>query len=193
MMRIAILFIAALFLLPHTAQAAEAFANAKVNLRAGPDGGYPVVDVLKHGQRVELLGCIAGYQWCEVETRSGENGWVYAHYLDTNISGSSGQSLTIIQTGGGGLKIITFNPRNYWNRYYRTKYFYPERDRWLPGETIYYYNNDDHHHHGHGHGKPRPRPQPQPEPEAAPPKYQPIPMPSRSKYNPLCPIGQNDC
>lgn len=189
-MKLALAFtLLGLFLLPNTAQAAEAFANAKVNLRAGPDGGYPVVDILKRGERVELLGCIAGYQWCELETQSRERGWVYAHYLDTRRNLDGGQTLTIVQTGGHGLKIITFNPRNYWNRYYRTKYFYPERDRWLPRESGgYYYNDDD------THIKPRPRPRPRPEPEeAAPPKYQPIPMPSRSKYNPLCPIGETEC
>lgn len=193
-MHIAILLIAALFILPQTAHAADAYTNTTVNLRAGPDGGYPVVDTIQRGEQVELLGCVVGYQWCEVETRSDERGWVYAHYLDTRHTGSSGQSLTIIQTNGSGIKVITFNPRNYWSRYYRTKYFYPERDRWLPPETIYYYNYNDDHYHGHGK-PPRPRPQPVPPPveEAAPPKFGPIPMPSRKEYNPLCPIGQTTC
>lgn len=183
-------FIFALFLLcalapASTAQAAQAFANEKVGLRAGPDGGYPVVDTLKRGERVELLGCIAGYQWCEVETRSGEHGWVYAHYLDTHDT--SGRNLTIIQTGGNGLKIITFSPRNYWSRYYRTKDFYPYRDRWLPRNYARHRDDD------RPVAPPRPRPQLEPSVEAPPPKIPPIPIPSRNGYNPLCPIGQTTC
>ncbi len=171
------------------AQAAEAYAVANVNLRAGPDGGYPVVDTLGRGERVELLGCINGLQWCEVETRHEERGWIYAHYLNTSYNG---RAYTIIQSNGlGGLRIITFTPRNYWDKYYRTKYFYRDRDRWLPPDHHHHDHDDDDDHHGHA---PKPRPQPEPEPEK-PLKYHPMEAPDRGKgkYNPLCPMGEVNC
>ncbi len=184
MTRLFSFFLFLMLVAPH-AHAAEAYAVAKVNLRAGPDGGYPVVDILKSGERVELLGCLDGHQWCEVETNNGEHGWVYAHYLGTSYQGNS---LTIIQRNGDGLKIITFNPRNYWSQYYRTKYFYKDRDRWLPP---HHHHDDDDDDHGH-HPPVEPRP-PKPVKEPEPPKYKPMEMPSRKSYNPLCPMGQTDC
>lgn len=184
----AILIIAA-FLAPGAAQAAEAWSTAKVNLRAGPDGGYPVVETLKRNERVELLGCLAGYQWCEVETRQGERGWVYAHYLNTN---HNGRAYTIIQSNGaGGLRIITFKPRNYWDTYYRNKYFYKNRDRWLPREHHHHDRDDDDNGHGYHGGRPE-RPAKPPEVKEEP-KYGPSPMSSRKKYNPLCDIGETEC
>lgn len=176
------------------AQAEEAYAVAKVNLRAGPDGGYPVVDILKANERVELIGCVVGRQWCEVETRSGEHGWVYAHYLATRYQGNT---VTIIQSGDSTLRIVTFEPNTYWNTYYRTKYFYPNRYNWIPRHGGHHHDHDDDDdHHGHGndddddHGHHTPRPQ---KPAEPPLKYQKMKTPGDGKYNPLCPMGRNDC
>lgn len=170
------------------AHAADAYAVTNVNLRAGPDGGYPVVDTLNEGERVELLGCLNGLQWCEVETRHEERGWIYAHYLNTS---SNGRAYTIIQSNGlGGLRILTFRPNDYWNTHYRTKSFYRKRDRWLPPDHYHHdHDDDDDDHHGH---TPRPRPEPEP---VKPPKYQAMPVPDKGKgkYNPLCSMGETNC
>lgn len=60
------------------ASAATAFASSTVNVRAGAGTGYPVVDVLRPGERVEVDYCRG--TWCAIEQR-GPNGWVNANYL----------------------------------------------------------------------------------------------------------------
>ena len=47
---------------------------------AGAGPGYPVVDVLHPGERVEVDYCKGA--WCAVEKR-GPDGWVNANYLDS--------------------------------------------------------------------------------------------------------------
>lgn len=60
------------------AQAAPAYASTSVNVRAGAGTGYPVVDVLRPGERVDVQYCRTA--WCFV-TKSGPHGWVNANYL----------------------------------------------------------------------------------------------------------------
>lgn len=62
------------------ASAATAYASTTVNVRAGAGPGYPVVDVLHPGERVEVDYCKGA--WCAVE-KSGPDGWVNANYLDS--------------------------------------------------------------------------------------------------------------
>jgi uncharacterized protein YraI len=61
-----------------TALAATAYASATVNVRAGAGTGYPVVDVLRPGQRVDVDYCRGS--WCMV-SKGGPDGWVSANYL----------------------------------------------------------------------------------------------------------------
>lgn len=61
-----------------TALAATAYASATVNVRAGAGTGYPVVDVLRAGQRVDVDYCRG--TWCMV-SKPGPDGWVSASYL----------------------------------------------------------------------------------------------------------------
>ena len=73
---------AALLILAGTAaaSAATAYANTTVNVRAGAGTGYPVVDVLHSGERVEVNYCKGA--WCAIEKR-GPDGWVNANYLSS--------------------------------------------------------------------------------------------------------------
>ena len=61
------------------ASAAPAFATNNVNVRSGPSTGYPVIDALRRGDRVDVQYCRGS--WCFVEKR-GPDGWVSANYLD---------------------------------------------------------------------------------------------------------------
>jgi len=61
------------------AQAAPAYASSTVNVRAGAGTGYPVVDTLRRGERVDIDYCRGS--WCYV-TKSGPDGWVSASYLN---------------------------------------------------------------------------------------------------------------
>lgn len=77
----AALVTAALFGGVATAQAANAWASTTVNVRAGTGTGYPVVDVLRRGERVEVEYCKGA--WCFV-SKPGPNGWVNANFLTQN-------------------------------------------------------------------------------------------------------------
>jgi uncharacterized protein YraI len=61
------------------ASAASAYASSTVNVRAGAGTGYPVVGVLRRGERVDIDYCRGA--WCLIETRRGD-GWVNANYLN---------------------------------------------------------------------------------------------------------------
>lgn len=61
-----------------TAEAASAWASSTVNVRAGNGTRYPVVDVLRRGDRVDVEYCRGA--WCFV-SKPGPNGWVNANYL----------------------------------------------------------------------------------------------------------------
>ena len=60
------------------ATAAPAYASTTVNVRSGAGTGYPVIDVLRSGQRVEVDYCRGA--WCMVH-KPGPDGWVNANYL----------------------------------------------------------------------------------------------------------------
>jgi len=62
------------------ATAATAYASTAVNVRAGAGTGYPVVDVLRAGQRVDVRYCRGA--WCAIAQR-GPDGWVNANYLNS--------------------------------------------------------------------------------------------------------------
>ncbi len=66
------------------ATAAPAYASATVNVRAGAGTGFPVVDVLRPGDAVEIDHCRGS--WCFVDTGSGD-GWVSARYLTADRVG----------------------------------------------------------------------------------------------------------
>lgn len=184
------LFTAVVFLIAApAAQAAEAYATTALHLRAGPHSNLPVVVTLQRHERVELLGCVDGYQWCEVRTSNDEYGWASSYYLRT-VSGNN--SYAIINTDGyGSTRIIIYKPRDYWDTHYRNKSFYRDRDRWFRdnnGHDDHDQWNDD--YHGNQNYRPRPKPQPVQE---APPTNQKMQPFGKGGYNPLCRIGQKDC
>lgn len=63
-----------------SAYAATAYATGSVNVRSGPGTGYRVVDQLRRGERVDVVGCRGS--WCRV-VKSGPDGWVSANYLSS--------------------------------------------------------------------------------------------------------------
>ncbi|MCF1467891.1 SH3 domain-containing protein [Agrobacterium vitis] len=114
--------------LPAAAEAAQAFATANVNLRAGPSTQYPPVLVVPAGNSVRIFGCLSSANWCDVGY-AGYRGWISGSYLQTQYSNRRVyvdpdyyQPL--------GIPTVTFQVDNYWDRYYRGRDFYRERDRW---------------------------------------------------------------
>lgn len=164
------------------AHATDAYTSARVYLRAGPDGGYPVVELLERGEKLNLIGCLSSREWCEVRTRDKERGWVYASYLE---GVSKGGRVTFITNYGNNVDIVVYEPVYYWDSYYRHKDFYKDRDRWLPKHRKHNYSR----HHDHNHGGPKDRDE-KPVPDNTHPALKPI---TSDKYNPLCPMTNPNC
>jgi uncharacterized protein YraI len=119
---------AAVLLAPAVAQAAEGVSTANVNMRAGPSTQYPAVTVIPAGESVEIHGCLADVPWCDVEFYGGR-GWVAGRYVQALYQERR------VYVGPEyyrplGIPTVVFSVGNYWDRYYRNRDFYRERDRW---------------------------------------------------------------
>ncbi|MBB3916991.1 SH3 domain-containing protein [Rhizobium fabae] len=133
---------AGLFMLaPALAQAAEGYSTANVNMRAGPSTRYPAVAIIPAGSSVEIRGCLSDLNWCDVEFYGGR-GWVSGQYVQALYQQRR------IYVGPQyyrplGIPVIRFSVDNYWDRYYRNRDFYRERDRWSRGPDYYYRDRDN--------------------------------------------------
>lgn len=102
-----------------------AYVGARVNLYAGPQAGYPVVEVLPPGATVGVYGCLDDYSWCDVSF-GGYRGWVYSNYLDEYYGN---RWVPIAQYGPAiGIGIVTFGLFNYWSAHYAHRPWYHDRD-----------------------------------------------------------------
>jgi len=107
--------------------AQNAYTTRIANLRAGPDGSYPLVGVIDAGAPVDVQGCLSDWSWCDVifdDTR----GWVYAPSLAYVYEGARVPFYSYAPTFG--LPIITFSLGTYWDRYYRGRPWYEQRREW---------------------------------------------------------------
>ena len=118
---------------PVLAEAAEGYATANVNMRSGPSTAYPAVTVIPYGAPVDIHGCLADVPWCDVSF-SGGRGWVAGRYLQTDYR----QNRVYLEPRYYrplGIPTVTFSVGTYWDRYYRNRDFYRERDRWDRGPS----------------------------------------------------------
>ena len=112
---------------PVLAHAADGYVTGNVNLRAGPDPGYPLIDLIPAGTEVDVLGCTDGWEWCDV-IAYGNRGWVAGNYVEYFY-----QDRPVLLPAYGaqiGIPIITFVISTYWDSHYRGRPFYRERERW---------------------------------------------------------------
>jgi uncharacterized protein YraI len=119
---------AAMLLVPSLAAAADGYATANVNMRSGPSTRYPAVTVIPVDSELEIHGCLADVPWCDVSFYQGR-GWVAAQYIATDYR----QNRVYLQPQYYrplGIPTITFDLGNYWERNYRNRDFYRDRDRW---------------------------------------------------------------
>nr|WP_204339518.1 SH3 domain-containing protein [Rhizobium leguminosarum] len=128
-------------LAPAVAQAAEGYSTANVNMRAGPSTRYPAVAVIPAGSSVEIRGCLSDVNWCDVEFYGGR-GWVSGQYVQASYQQRR------VYVGPQyyrplGIPMIRFSVDNYWDRYYRNRDFYRDRDRWSRGPDYYYRDRDN--------------------------------------------------
>ncbi|MGH8289159.1 MAG: SH3 domain-containing protein [Steroidobacteraceae bacterium] len=109
------------------ASAQSAFTARPMNVRAGPNGDYPLVAQLDAGAPLDVHGCLNDWSWCDVSFDD-NRGWIYAGGVSFVYQGervplySYGPSL--------GLPIITFSLSSYWGNYYRGRSWYGQRDEW---------------------------------------------------------------
>ena len=114
---------------PALAQAADGYVTANVNLRAGPDPSYPLVDQLPAGTEVDVQGCTDGWEWCDViNANDGSRGWIAGNFIQYEYQD---QPVLLPEYGAQiGIPIVSFVIGNYWDNYYRGRPFYRDRDDW---------------------------------------------------------------
>ncbi|MBY3463582.1 SH3 domain-containing protein [Rhizobium laguerreae] len=130
-----------LMLAPAIAEAAEGYSTANVNMRAGPSTRYPAVAVIPAGSSIEIRGCLSDVNWCDVEFYGGR-GWVSGQYVQALYQQRR------VYVGPQyyrplGIPLIRFSVDNYWDRYYRNRDFYRDRDRWSRDPDYYYRDRDN--------------------------------------------------
>lgn len=111
------------------ALAQNAYTTANVNMRAGPGTDYPVVVTLPNGAVVDVHGCLSGWSWCDTSWR-GNRGWVSGRYLQMIYQNRRVYLPELAPRIG--IPVITFQFGNYWDRWYRDRSWYRDRDRWGP-------------------------------------------------------------
>lgn len=127
-----------------SAAAQQAYTTGYVNLRAGPDRGYPQVAYIGPNRPVYVNGCIDDYRWCDI-TAGSDRGWAYSKYIEYPYQNRR------VQIYGNGqtlaLPIVSFILGSYWNENYRNRPFYNNQnnwDTWRPGNRpppTYGYDN----------------------------------------------------
>ncbi len=114
-------------MLTSVALAQEAVTVKDVNVRAGPDRGYPLVAWVPGGSTVYVNGCQSDYRWCDV-TAGANRGWVYSKNLQYTYQG---QPMTIYGNGPTlALPIISFILGSYWNDNYQNRPWYRNQNQW---------------------------------------------------------------
>ena len=113
--------------IPLAAAAEEAFTVRTVDVFAGPSSEYPPISQLPPSYRVDIVGCLADWSWCDV-VFAGDRGWIYAADLVVPYQGSR---VAIIEYGPRiHIHIVSFSLIAYWDAHYRTRTFYRERTQW---------------------------------------------------------------
>ncbi|MDF1484909.1 SH3 domain-containing protein [Ramlibacter sp. H39-3-26] len=114
---------------PALAAAEQAYTNVYANLRAGPGPNYPIVAQLGLNTPLEVVGCTAGYQWCDVLLQGGAlRGWIYAPSLSYPYQG---RTVLLPQYGAViGVPLISFAIGSYWGSHYRSQPWYGEPRYW---------------------------------------------------------------
>lgn len=105
---IATTILASALVFPAAAHAATATATTNLNVRQGPGPQYQVTGVLNANQSTEVLGCVEGGSWCQVDGNGGQ-GWVYSAYLTYDVNG---ERVVVPQANTVETPIVTYNNDN---------------------------------------------------------------------------------
>jgi uncharacterized protein YraI len=106
----------------------SAVITTDLNMRAGPSSRFPVITTLPADVRVDIYGCVDGYEWCDVSWR-GNRGWIFADYLSYRYEG---RFVPVVDYGPRiGIDIVGFSVDSYWGSHYRDRPWYDNRSRWI--------------------------------------------------------------
>jgi uncharacterized protein YraI len=119
--------IAAVLLTPTAALAAPGMVTASVGLRAGPGPGFPMVDRIPAGARVDVHGCLKGNAWCDVSF-SDDRGWVSAQYLEYLYRNHYVYLPDYVDEVD--VAVVPFVLSSYWSDYYSGRPWYHRRAYW---------------------------------------------------------------
>lgn len=117
-------------LIPGVALAVPAMVTTDLNVRAGPGAQHQRIATIPSGHRVEVDGCLRGYNWCRV-VWPGPSGWVSGSYL-AYLDSSYGRAPLPDVGLAIGVPIIAFDygRDRYWrHRHWRDRDWDDWRDR----------------------------------------------------------------
>src|SRR5260221_1367596 len=122
------LFIAAaVLLMPTAALAAPGIVTTTVSLRAGPGEGFPTVDRIPGGARVNIHGCLRGTAWCDVSWLD-DRGWVSSQYLEYLYRNRYVYLPDYVDEID--VSVVPFVLTSYWSSYYAGRPWYHRRAYW---------------------------------------------------------------
>ncbi|KVQ64821.1 SH3 domain-containing protein [Burkholderia territorii] len=105
----------------------SAYTNSAAEIFAGPAPDYPVVAQIPPGTALDVFGCLSDYSWCDVAL-PGVRGWIDAEQLDYPYQGNY---VPLLEYGAIiGVPVTGFAIGAYWDRYYRHRPWFHDRDRW---------------------------------------------------------------
>jgi uncharacterized protein YraI len=120
-------FAAAMLLMPTAALAAPGIVTTTVSLKAGPGEGFPTVDRIPGGARVNIHGCFRGKAWCDVSW-SDDRGWVSSRYLEYLYRNRYVYLPDYVDEID--VPIVPFVLTSYWSSYYAGRPWYHRRAHW---------------------------------------------------------------
>jgi uncharacterized protein YraI len=118
---------AVLLMTPAAALAAPGMVTASVSLKAGPGAGFPAVDRIPAGARINVHGCIRGGRWCDVSW-DGERGWVSARFLEYYYRNHYVYLPDYYEVAD--VPVVPFVLGSYWSSYYSGRPWYHRQAYW---------------------------------------------------------------
>src|SRR5438552_16326192 len=118
---------AAVLLMPTAALAAPGIVTTNVSLRAGPGEGFPTVDRIPGGARVNIHGCLRVNAWCDVSW-SDDRGWVSSQYLEYLYRNRYVYLPDYVDEID--VPVVSFALTSYWSSYYPRRPWYQRRAYW---------------------------------------------------------------
>lgn len=126
-MRLRSVLVAALLLAPTAALAASGIVTVSTGLRAGPGSGFPLVDRIPGGARVNIHGCLRGNAWCDVSF-SDDRGWVSSQYLEYLYRNHYVYLPDYVDEVD--VPVVPFVLTSYWSSYYGGRPWYHRHAYW---------------------------------------------------------------